>query len=264
LGRGKGDIMPSVIEALDKSEFMLTLGKFGAQTIKDTVVKGPYSPDQIRFTLTRPLRADEEYVHRTLLSAGELVTVCDQMVCAIEFLSGFRKRRMASGGLLTRLDYLVYYLEDYFIRVGMIMDRALQVVNVVFRLGIPEKECRFAVVAMNEHVSHTQVARCLQELEGILKPYRGHRNIIIHRCRYTDKGINKIELFYALEKANLDEKDANLTAEFYPLYKMLTDKEVHNKKAELSDYSRTVFDQLGRLFAELLPIFNENRAKLTA
>jgi hypothetical protein len=250
-----------VVETLYESEFIQTLGNFGAQIIKEAV-SDPGLRYQTEFPLTRPLRADEEYVRRAYISARELLTVCHQMVFAVEFLSGFRKRKMVSGGLVTRLDHLIYHLENHFIRVGMIMDRALQLVNVVFRLGIPERECRFTVVALNEHVSHTQVTHCLQELEHILEPYKGHRHIIIHRRRYTDKGIEKIEPFYILESVGLDEEKTDIITELYPLVKSLTDKEVRSRKAELSKCNQTVFKEVSKLFTELLPVFNENRAKL--
>jgi len=95
-----------------------------------------------------------------------------------------------------------------------------------------------------------------------LKPYRHPRHIIIHRRRYTDEDIEKIEPFYILEKSGKEEPDE--TAIFYPLAKRLTDREVRKRKAELSNYNQMVFNQVSKLFTELLPVFNENHAKLTA
>jgi hypothetical protein len=253
-----------VINTLYESEFIQTLGNYGAQILKDAA-NAPSLRRQTGVSLKRPLRADEEYARRAFISAGELLTVCHQMVYAAEFLSGFRKRRLASGDLVTRLDHVVYHLENHFIRAGMITDRALQLVNIVFRLGVPERECRFAVVVMNEHVSHTKVTHCLKELERVLKPYRAPRNIIIHLQRYTDKTIEKIEPFYILEKAGLDKEESDITTELtklYPLVKSLTDEEVRSRKAELSKCNQTVFKEVSKLFTELLPVFNENRAKL--
>jgi hypothetical protein len=247
-------------EILHKSEFIQTLGTLASQIIKRDI------PEDISLRRqmgdTRPWQADEEHVIRTLISAVELINVCDQMVHAVEFLSGFRARKTAASGSLTRLDYMVYHLENYFIRVNMIMDRALQLVNAVFRLGIPEQECRFATVAKNEHVSLTQVAHCLRELEDILRPYRTHRNIIIHRRRYTDKGLERVEPFYILEKADLNNQEDDFIDEYYPLYKHLTDQLVRTKKAEFSAYNQTVFAKVAELFVELLPVFNEIQAKL--
>lgn len=249
-----------MIEALHNSEFMQAVGKSASQIITEVIPEDQALRQQRKFR--RQLRPDEEHVKRSLISAGELIKVCDQMVYAVKFLSGFRAGKAPSSSSLTRLDYMVYHIENYFIRINMIMDRTLQLVNAVFWLGIPEQECRFAVVANNEHVAETEVGQYLKELEGILKPYRSYRNIIIHRRQYTDDSLERVEPFYILEKIDSEDSEEDFTGQYRHLFKRLTDQVVREKRKEFTAYNQVVFDEVAKLFASLLPVFKDTQAKL--
>ena len=117
------------------------------------------------------------------------MTIVEQMTYAVDSLSGFRAGRVVAGRPITRLDHIVYHLEGHLIRTCSVLDRALQLVNVVFRLGIPERECRFAVVGQNRHVMDTPVADALRNIDNTTQPHRSQRNLVVHRSRYSDDGL---------------------------------------------------------------------------
>jgi hypothetical protein len=239
---------------------MQALGKSASQIITEVIPEDQSLRKQRKSR--RPLRTDEEHVKRSLVSAAELIKVCDQMVYAVEFLSGFRARAVPHSSSLTRLDYIVYHIENYIIRVNMIMDRALQLANSAFWLGIPEEECRFTVVASNEHVARTEVDQCLRELVGTLKPYRRYRNVIIHRRQYTDDSLEEVEPFYILEKIGSGDSEEDLLGHRYYFSKRLTDQLVREKRVEFTAYNQAVFERIAKLFASLLPIFKAIQTKL--
>ena len=162
-----------MLSHLRNGSLMLRFTPLASEIIRETIPEEPHR--RRRGEVIRPLRPDEEYVRSSLISAGELITVCEQMVYAVEFLSGFRARKTSSGESITRLDYIVYHLENHLIRTGAVLDRALLLVNVIFRLGVPDRECRFSGIAYNDHVSQTPVAAALKSLEKTIEPYRSQR-----------------------------------------------------------------------------------------
>ena len=210
----------------------------------------------------RPLRPDEEYARRSLLFAGELLNVCDQMSYAIEFLTGFRSRKMPSGEPITRYDYIVYHLENHLIRTSSILDRALLLVNIIFRLGVPEKECRFSVIADNEHIASTPTAGALRSIQKILEPYQGQRNLVIHRRRLSDENLSPLELYYLFQKSEATGSDDNVTENFFHFYKGMTDKFVKAKKEELLAFDSEAYLAVSKLLQTLEPIFDLNHASL--
>lgn len=74
----------TVIEALHNSEFMQALGESASQTTKQVIPEDQALRQQRKFR--RQLRSDEEHAKQTLISAEELIGVCDQMIYAVEFL----------------------------------------------------------------------------------------------------------------------------------------------------------------------------------
>lgn len=156
---------------------------------------------------------------------------------------------------------MVYPIDHHFIRINMAMDRTLQLVNAVFWLGIPEKECRFAVVANNLHVAETEVGQHLKQLECILKPYRSYRNTIIHRRQFTDESLERVEPLYVLEKIDSEDSE-DFIGQYRHLFKRLTDQLVREERREFTADNQVVFDEVAKLFASLLHVFMDTQAKL--
>jgi hypothetical protein len=213
----------------------------------------------------RSLRPDEEYARRSLVFASELLNVCDQMSYAVEFLSGFRSRKMPSGEVITRFDYIVYHIENHLIRTNSVLDRVLLLVNIIFQLGVPEKECRFSVIAPNEHIASTPTAGALRAIQKIIEPYQGQRNSVIHRRRLSDENLTPVELYYVFQKsASTGSDDAvdAVTENFFHFYKDMTDKFVKTKKEELLAFNSEAFLAVSKLLQTLEPIFDRNHASL--
>lgn len=212
----------------------------------------------------RPLSPDEDYARRALISAGELLAVCDQMSYAVEFLSGFRSRKMRAGEVITRHDYIVYHLENHLIRIGSVLDRALLLVNLIFRLGVAERECRLPVIADNEHVAPTPSAEALRSIQKIVSPYQAQRNLIIHRRQLSVESMKSIEFFSALQKSLPIEFVDTEIQFFYSFAKTQTDKFIADKRPELLAINDEVFAGVRDLLAALEPIFDLNHTSLQA
>ena len=249
-----------MLSDLRNGSLMARLTPLAAEIIRETSPEEPRR--RYRGEMLRPLRPDEEYVKSSLIAAGELTTVCEQMTYSVEFLSGLRARRTASGEPITRLDYVVYHMENHLIRTGSLLDRALHVVNVVFRLGVPERECRFAVIADNDHVRKSPVASALNSLERTIKPYRGQRNVVIHRRRHSEAGLERIEPYYLIQKSESTESDDNVTERFFDAYKRQTDEFIAAKKCELSKFNVEAFSSASNVLSQMEPIFKITHERL--
>ena len=223
----------------------------------------PQDPQQRRRgKRIRAIRPDDEYVKNALISASEIITICEQLAYAVEYLSGFRARSLPSAEPITRHDYIVYHLENHLIRTGSLLDRALLLVNVIFGLGVPERECRFGVVAHNEHVKPNPVAAALKSIEKTIGPYRHPRNLVVHRRRYSDEALDSIETYYALQKSEVNGPDEDVVERFFYFSKNQTDQFVASKKEELTRLNGQMFSAVSHLFGALDPIFDHKHTSL--
>ena len=154
-----------------------------------------------------------------------------------------------------RRDSIVYHIESHLIRITMVADRSLQLVNFMFRLGLPERECRMSTVAKNQHVLRTPVAESLKSLDKLLNSYREQRNIVVHRKGHSDEELDEVAVYYLLQKSNRTDADREVTTRYFHLYKRMTDQLVRRKQKELSAINGQVFTALEPLFADLKPVF---------
>jgi hypothetical protein len=189
------------------------------------------------------------------------MTTCDQLGYAIAHISGYRRRATSEGELIAGSDWVAYNVEGFLTRIGTISDRALKLVNIAFQLGIPQRECRFAVIAHNAHVANTEVRKGLTNLEATLKPHRSTRNSIVHHKQYSDEELGQVELYYVFEKESTGKKDPTMKR-YRVLYKSLTDRYVKEKSSEFSDVRNQVTDRIASLFESLLPIVERIHTRL--
>jgi hypothetical protein len=200
-----------------------------------------------------PISAQEEYAQAVLFAASEFVATVDQMKYAVRSLAGFR-RVEARGSRFepTRLDHLIYHLENHIIRTVTLIDRSLQLTNIVYGLGIPERGCSETTVAENAHLKSSAAAKELRRLLALVKPLRQQRNVIVHRRRYRDDTMRRIGTFFVLEQIEQgDEPAKRVTPNYRWLYKALTDKYVAEKKRELAESNAQAEEICAALFTAL-------------
>jgi len=244
------------MQELHDTSFVRTLSNMTAALLREVV------PDPApRFgESTRPLTEQEEYLRLCLLSTGEVIVACDQLHYALAYLSGYRARQTLEGELISRADYIAYQLENLYLRMGMITDRSLKLTNTVFRLGVPPRECRFHVVADNEHVRHTPVRARLRAIGKVVEPYREVRNTIAHLERYSDAKLAEIEGYFILEKSN--EPIDPVVEQFRHFYKKEADRYVEARRDELVPVVAALIQAVAKLFDALLPSFEQNHGRL--
>jgi hypothetical protein len=175
------------------------------------------------------------------------------MVQATEYLSGYRTGLKSLKEPITRLDHITYHLEYHLVRTASLMDWSLQLVNEVFDLGVPERECSFRTVADNKHVKSTPVRKKLQNLESLLKPYREHRNVVIHQEGFRDSALDRIGPYYILQKST--EPADEFLKHWFQLSKTHTDRYIHQKKRKLTDFNDQALAKVHQICESLIPYF---------
>jgi len=226
--------------------------------IQDAIPEGaglrhPVSP-------TRPFTPREDHTRWTLGAAGELLNVCEQMEFASQLLSGYRAQPDADS-FMSRFDYLRYQIENHVLRTGMIVDRALQLVDVIFDLGIPPRECKYPIAAQNFHVVCTPVGQALEQLRNAVQPVQTQRNLISHRQSYTDESLYEVELLSVLQKSSKGDDDLVQTIATN-VAKPKADAFVQSKRSELQTTNTAVFGRIAELFEALIQPYTDRYQRL--
>jgi len=131
----------------------------------------------------------ESYAIETLLSIGSIVSCVDQLYFSIDMLAGYRSS--STSDRMNRYDYIVFGIENYYLRLTSVFDRCLRLANVLFQLGLPERQCNNDSIIKNSHINGTAVAHALQELDKFTGPFRFHRNTVAHQASYKEKELER-------------------------------------------------------------------------
>lgn len=210
---------------------------------------------------TRPLTPSEEYVQLCIVQTAEVAKACTQLHYALVYLSGYRVRRTPAGELISRADYIAYQIENFHLRLTTVPDRSLRLVNTVFRLGLPPRECRMSTIADNAHVRATTVRRSLRRLDKLVAPYREVRNTIAHREGYSDYELAVIGGFHILEGDDAGVSDPVVDC-YRPLVKHGADRYILAKRQELEPVADGLVDAVAELLDELLPVFEGTHERM--
>lgn len=203
--------------------------------------------------VTKPTRF-ERYNIEVLLSANNITECLDQIHFSIEMLSGFKTKR---GSLMNRHDYIVFILENFYLRITSIFDRVLRFSNIVFEIGLPEKECKESTIIKNDKIKDTPLYAILRKLNTFIDKYRYPRNKIAHSESYNEKKLEDIQGFYIVIESGND-KDLERYKNFY---KRIADEYVVEKKNELSQITNELEKLLVDFFKEITPYVDANGLK---
>ncbi|MGA2140594.1 MAG: Cthe_2314 family HEPN domain-containing protein [Verrucomicrobiia bacterium] len=189
----------------------------------------------------RKLEPHEEYIRSVLVSAGEVVGICEQLEQAAAFLMNYRATPAAKKEGVTRYRHIIYHLEGYLVRTTTVFDRSLILANDVLRLGNPPRNCRRNVILNNSYVKGTVVAESLTLMEKAIDRFKPTRNLVSHRAGYSDAELHRLGIFYFVVQAK---------SAVVPKYivNVATNRYVQSKVREL----RAFCGQLNRVVALLM------------
>ncbi len=191
----------------------------------------------------------ESYAIETLLSIGNVVSCIDQLYFSVVMLSGYRSN--AAPEKMNRYDYVVFGIENYYLRLTSTYDRCLRLANVIFQLGLPEKQCSNDTIIKNSHIKSTPVADSLKMLDRFTAPFRFHRNTVAHQGTYSDKDLDRIGTYYLV----VEEDDS--FERYRHLYKAQMDDFVAERKQEFSGQVSELEKNVEKYFDVLYVFFQD-------
>lgn len=181
----------------------------------------------------------ESYAIETLFSTGRVITCFEQLHYSIGMLSGYRS---GMPNRMNRHNYIVFGIENYYLRLCSAFDRCLRLSNVIYQLGLPERQCKPNTIIENSHLKGTSVARTLKEINKFTYPFRKWRNIIAHADSYSEDELHWLFPYYYF----IEENDS--LEQYKHLFKMKADNFVKAKKAEF----KTIVEKLEKLVDKYL------------
>ncbi|MDD2371626.1 MAG: Cthe_2314 family HEPN domain-containing protein [Firmicutes bacterium] len=128
-----------------------------------------------------------KYVESVTLSLIELEYLFNQLEQAVVMLTEVCITKKLKENDITKLDGFKYNLENYLIRLIAIDDRILYLIDKVYLLGNPDKNCKEYIIMKNEVFNDDKIIRVkYNKLKDLLVKYRKVRNSIIHQKSYVD------------------------------------------------------------------------------
>lgn len=185
----------------------------------------------------------EIYNIDVLLYAHNILECLDQVNYSINMLSGFKTKNKFN---MNRHDYIVFMLENFYLRVTSIFDRILRLTNIALEIGLPEKECKESTIIKNENIKGTKLYKALKNINDFLESFRKKRNKIAHSESFSEEKLNYIKSYYLA----LETEDFKDIEKFKKFFKFDTDEYVINKKKEF----KNIVNDLEKL---LIVFFNE-------
>ncbi len=108
---------------------------------------------------------------------------------------------------VTSFQYFYFTVQNFYIRIGSLDDRALWAVNNVFHLGNKKITAREAIIN-NVHVQRTPVPSHFKLIEKAIQLAKTHRNEVLHRGNFQLEGAVRAELMYILTDEMIERFEA--------------------------------------------------------
>lgn len=209
-------------------------------------------PDKI----ISPPSKEESKVIDIFLGVNKITECLDQINFSIEMLSGYRKKE---NNKMNRHDYIVFMIENFYLRITSIFDRVMRFSNLVFEIGLPERECRESTIIKNNKIRGTDVEVALKEINKFVSNFRPIRNEVAHADTFQDNELSPIRDFYFL----IEQDDSDNLEKYKNIYKVRADKYIIDKKKELTESAEQIKKLTSNFFDSIAPFveLNMNRTE---
>jgi hypothetical protein len=211
---------------------------------------------------------DEKYVFSELeyynwqlaWASIQLRDLMEQLFDAATLLNNYPAK---STGI-TSFRYLLYTLENWYMRCGSVEDRTINLINRVFHLGC-HKAGAADFVLRNIKVERTDVPARFRQLQKVLQEHRTVRNKIVHAESLAPDELRSLAFLYMYD----DDMIARHESErFRRSVKRIRaerlSKTRQERKDQLLGINEKIIVALLPLLDVLLPIMNEQHSRLKA
>jgi len=182
----------------------------------------------------------EIYTAMTFWYLMNIVRCIDQLYCSLDMLSNYKNKIKNQG--MNRAEYIAYGIENIYLRITSVFDRSLRLANVIFEVGLPERDCKTSTIINNENIKSTETGKCLKMLEKSIEKFKNKRNEIAHKNSYDDEEFYEIEIFELLQNCG------RLDTSQYIYGKQKMDEYVIQKKKSFMESINSIEQIVNQLF----------------
>jgi hypothetical protein len=179
------------------------------------------------------------------------------------YLAHFRILKQYNETGIKRMDYIKYHYSNHAVILLGIFDLALILTNSVFRLGIPERQCRPEIVIENSWVRRRGIDKSLRELNSAVEHLREPRNVFIHRGYPRDTEdlscLTGVEIFLKADNSSTIMSPSRVR----PAYERVFKQERLRILDELDKQEEPVFNISMELLTGLHPVYKGWKKSLT-
>jgi len=182
-------------EEYQNNPFSVSLLYCTQKAMESMMAKEEFKIGQNNFHL---LNASEKYVSRISEINGDLNRVFEQINTIRIFIRRFPNRKFYYENGIGELDYIQYHTECLIHKVHTILEIMKLLVNEVYCLKIPKKDCNWKNITSKL----SKKTACLQIISLYFKVFDSFiesRHINTHRGKYNDSEKNNIEMDYGLD-----------------------------------------------------------------
>ena len=165
--------------------------------------------------------------------------------------------RSWDGAGLDRHTWIEYHYSYYVVTLVSLADIALVLTNSVFRLGNRERDCRADLITRNWWVAQTPAKQALDDLAGLILPYREGRNLHVHRGRLQaisevmgSKLLDQLKLFSFVDRAGRPVVPSAILEKGYAI-------EIPKISGRLDQVRTDVRAKLVTVFDALYPVYKQ-------
>ena len=193
-----------------------------------------------------PKSKNDKYMATVFKMAGEICTIVDQLYFSSKLLGGYRKDNVAK---MSRYEHIIYALENFYLRITSLYDRALRLINEVFKLGLEPRDCRRSTIQNNRNVKgFSDVYHALVAIDNFCTRYSQLRNTIAHHSTHHEE-----DLFSLGAVGNFPDDKKK---QFESFTKQQGDGFIMNKKVELTEAIKNVETLSENLLSSLETVTN--------
>lgn len=204
---------------------------------------------KFRSEVKRPIPEPFSYEYEVFTLAITLVEVLERLGEVCEFLQEFPCPEKYEKRRITQDKWIEYHYANYISNVVGLYDLALILTNSVFRLGIPDRECRDSTILRNRWITGTSVNVALDALNSRARSYREPRNLHLHRGQLPVLGqIDELKMFSFCQRAGRPLEDPKLINLAYASVVEGIVKELRQEIGHIQSEIMSLFDALLRIY----------------
>jgi hypothetical protein len=139
-------------------------------------------------------RLGSEYFLAILQTMSEIDRLCHEMESVLNEFTGRDLHGTLFTGKLLTIEHLAIAMKLYVISWSTLRDLLASLVNVVFNLGIANRDVKEHLILHNSHIKSSRIPQILQEYDNtlLIKDLKKKRNDVVHRGRIPDDDIEQI------------------------------------------------------------------------